>query len=137
MHVADAGKRGRSAAGRPRRYTRPPLGWHSPRRILSRVVLPAWLGPSRAKTSPRLDSEADSAQGRSRSVRPQGRRVGLGNVNELGDGRRHGYLIRAICTPCWRIFVNAATMLVDICASVPVMIWFDASGVEALLWVPA
>src|SRR5208337_555672 len=38
--------------GRASRNTRPPLGWHKPRRILSRVVLPARLGPRSASTSP-------------------------------------------------------------------------------------
>lgn len=51
------------------------------------------------------------------------------------DFRR--YLVSAICTPFCKMVVKAVTMLADIWASVPVMIWVGDSGVEALVCVPA
>src|ERR1700694_3079094 len=39
---------------RPSKTTRPAVGWNSPVTLLNSVVLPAPLGPMRAKTSPRL-----------------------------------------------------------------------------------
>ena len=104
---------------------------------MSRVVLPARLGPSSAKTSPGSIPKLTPRRASTVRPRPSGARYVLETIGELGDESRHGYLIRAICTPFCRMLVKVEIMFADIGVSVPVMIWFAGSAVDALLWVPA
>ena len=67
----------------PSTVTVPPLGLTMPQMMLISVVLPAPLGPSSAKISPRRISRSMLFE------RVEARRVGLGEIGD-GDDRGHG-----------------------------------------------
>jgi hypothetical protein len=85
----------------------------------------------------RFDPKADPIQCNEFRAKRQRSTVRFRNIYKLGDEIGHGYFVSAICTPFCRICVNVLIIFVDICVSVPVIIWFDGKAVDALLCVPA
>src|SRR5207302_3023731 len=107
------------------------------------------VGAQEREDFARLDREGHAAQGLYRPRRTQRRPVRLAHIDELRHRSRHDeeavqmnyrarsaskvalacaagsagnpYLISAICTPLCKMSVKLVTMLVDICASVPVI----------------
>jgi hypothetical protein len=137
VHVPDMGERAllREWAAEPE-HSAP--GWMAQaQEDLEQRRLAGSVGAQNREHLARFDPEADTSQGSDRSGGTKNCAVRFGNIDKLGNKIWHGYLTRAICTPFCRILVNVLIMFVDICVSVPVMIWFDGNAVEALLWVPA
>ena len=84
---------------------------------MSSVVLPARLGPRSAKTSPGSIPKLTPRKACDRSAGTQAvPGTSWKHRRTRRRERRHGYLIRAICTPFSRIFVKVLIMFVDICA---------------------
>src|SRR4030088_800324 len=71
-----------TCGSKPQTRTEPRSRLRKPSRISTVVVLPAPLGPSRPKTSPLLDAEADAANGLHIAVV-------LNEIIYLQDGFRH------------------------------------------------
>ena len=69
----------------PPTVTLPALGLAMPQMMLISVVLPAPLGPSSAKISPRLNFKVDAVQ------RLEAGAVGLGEIGD-GDDGGHGWV---------------------------------------------